>query len=144
MGGASGTTRDIGERSRLEQGRRQSQRLEAVGRLAGGLAHDLNNLLTVILVLSQELVIGCRRTIRAGQMPSRYLGAGELAARLTRQVVAFTGRHSIAPRVLDLNAVVETLMPMLRRVIGEDIASTFTSVPERYAVAADPVNSNKS
>jgi two-component system cell cycle sensor histidine kinase/response regulator CckA len=113
--------RDLTERRGLEAQLRQAQRMEAIGRLAGGVAHDFNNLLTVIMghceLLQGRLPEGdaTRRGIE------EIRSAGERAASLTRQLLAFSRRQVLAPKVLDLNAVVGSMAPMLRRLIGEDI-----------------------
>jgi PAS domain S-box-containing protein len=119
--GTFGITRDITEHKQLEEQLRQSQKMEAVGQLAGGVAHDFNNLLTVILghgsLLLQQTQPGDPihegiRIIRA---------TAERAAALTRQLLAFSRKQLLMPVVLNLNAIVSELAPMLRRLIGEDI-----------------------
>ena len=135
--GTLGIARDISERKSLEQGLRQAQKMEAIGRLAGGLAHDFNNLLTVIIGHSQEVVDRLPPGDPSRADALQVLGAGEFAADLTRQLLAFSRQQIIAPQVLDLNAVVGTLMPMLRRLIGEDVNLDIRVGPERYAVMAD-------
>ncbi|MGO9008872.1 MAG: response regulator [Bryobacteraceae bacterium] len=109
------------ERRRLEEQLRQAQKLESIGRLAGGVAHDFNNLLTVINGYSQLLL----RDLKAGD-PLRggieeIHSAGERAAGLTRQLLAFSRKQVMSPRVLDLNRVVSEMQPMLARLLGEDV-----------------------
>jgi two-component system, cell cycle sensor histidine kinase and response regulator CckA len=119
--GASKIARDISHEKQLEEFVRQTQKMEAVGRLAGGLAHDFNNLLTVILGYASSV-----QNRLAPQDPLRLvvteiLRAGERAASLTGQLLAFSRKQIIQPRVLDLNAFIAQTGAMLERLIGEDI-----------------------
>ena len=136
--GTLGIARDISERKRLEQGLRQAQKMEAIGRLAGGVAHDFNNLLTVIMGHSQEMIERLPPDDPSRADALQVLSAGEFAAGLTRQLLAFSRQQIIAPQVLDFNAVVGSLTPMLRRLIGEDVNLDLRIGSERYAVKADP------
>src|SRR5579863_8909628 len=112
---------DVTERRALEQQLRQSQKMEAVGRLAGGIAHDFNNLLMVISGYSEFLLD------RLGPDPEMRTPAQEIASAagrassLTRQLLAFSRKQMLAPRILDLNIVVTENLKMLNRMIGEDI-----------------------
>jgi nitrogen-specific signal transduction histidine kinase/CheY-like chemotaxis protein len=112
---------DITERKCLEQQFRHSQKMEAVGRLAGGVAHDFNNLLTIITGYGQML----QRNLEPGSSMRAYaeevLKSGERAASLTRQLLAFSRRQDFSPRGLDLNTLVRNTENMLHRLIGEDI-----------------------
>ncbi len=130
--------RDITERKQLEQQLRQVQRLEAVGRLAGGVAHDFNNLLTIVNGYSQLLLdrLPAGETMR--EQVEEIKSAGERAASLTRQLLAFSRQQILAPQVMDLNAAVANMDKMLRRLIGEDIELE-TSLGEGLGrVKADP------
>ena len=119
--GASKIARDITRQKQLEDLVLQTQKMEAVGRLAGGLAHDYNNLLTVILgyatTVHNRLPSGdpLRNTVK------EILGAGERAASLTGQLLAFSRKQVTQPRILDLNVFVAETKDMLERLIGEDI-----------------------
>jgi PAS domain S-box-containing protein len=121
MTGSMGVIADITQRRRLEELLRQSQKMEAVGRLAGGIAHDFNNLLTVIIGRS-ELALS---SLPPGDQGRRDLEliqtTAERAAALTVQLLAFSRRQVLQPRVVDLHEVVGNLVPMLRRLIGEDV-----------------------
>jgi PAS domain S-box-containing protein len=117
---------------------RRSQKLEALGQLAGGIAHDFNNLLTVIngyggRILEMEGDPGQRR-----EDAEEILKAGERAAALTRQLLAFSRRQILEPRIIDLNAVVLDIEKMLRRVIGEPIAMVTKLDPGLGSTFADP------
>ena len=112
---------DVTERRALEQQLRQAQKMEAVGRLAGGIAHDFNNLLMVISGYSEFLLerIGREPTLRG---PAQEIAnAAERATSLTRQLLAFSRKQMLAPKVVDLNGVVTENLKMLTRLIGEDI-----------------------
>jgi nitrogen-specific signal transduction histidine kinase len=129
---------DITERRRLEEQYLQAQKMEAVGRLAGGIAHDFNNLLTVILGYGDVVLGQLPRGSPARDLVTEMVRAGERAAALTRQLLAFSRQQMLAPRVLDLNAVVTDLERMLRRVIGEDVALRTSLQPALGHVKADP------
>ena len=109
------------ERAKLEEQLLQSQKMEAIGKLAGGVAHDFNNLLTVILGHSQivQEMLDLDSPLREGLEQIRK--AGERASELTQQLLAFSRRQMRAPRVIDLAATVRSMEVMLRRVIGEDV-----------------------
>ena len=113
--------RDITHQHQLEEQLRQSQRMESIGKLAGGVAHDFNNLLTAILgyalLLLENLPAGSESRPDAEQIQK----ASERAAALTRQLLAFSRKQILQARVLDINAILLGMEPMLRRLIGEDI-----------------------
>lgn len=116
---------------------RQSQKMEAVGRLAGGIAHDFNNLLTVIMGYSQVLLteLGPQHPLR-GKI-EETLKAGERAATLVRQLLTFSSKQSLDPKVLSLNTAVTSLESLLRRLIGEDIQLLSQLDPTNGRLRAD-------
>jgi PAS domain S-box-containing protein len=128
---------DVTERRALEQQLRQSQKMEAVGRLAGGIAHDFNNLLMVISGYSEFLLerVGPDPALRG---PAQEIaGAAQRASSLTRQLLAFSRKQMMAPKILDLNEVVTENLKMLTRVIGEDIDLVMIPEATLGAVRAD-------
>ena len=133
-----GTTQDITDIRHLEEQLRHSQKLEAVGQLAGGIAHDFNNLLTAINGYS-ELVLGQLRSqdsIRPEVEEIRK--AGERAATLTRQLLAFSRKQVLQPRIINLNTIVAGMDKMLHRVLGEDILLQTHLAADLGQVRADP------
>jgi PAS domain S-box-containing protein len=129
---------DITERRALEQQLRQAQKMEAIGRLAGGIAHDFNNLLMVISGYSEFLLerLGPDPSLRG---PAQEIAnAAQRATSLTRQLLAFSRKQMLAPKVLDLNEVVTENLKMLTRMIGEDIDLVMVPTPTIGAVRADP------
>lgn len=130
--------RDVTERHELEARLRQAQKMQAIGRLAGGVAHDFNNLLMVILGHAELMLEELRDDDALSGEVEEIRRAAERAATLTGQLLAFSRRQTLRPRVLDLNQVVEGLTKMLARVIGEDI-ELITVLDENLArVEADP------
>jgi PAS domain S-box-containing protein len=129
--------RDISERIRTEQQLGQLQKMESIGRLAGGVAHDFNNLLTVISgygrLLLEEMAVDSQEHERMLQI----LSAGDRAAELTRQLLTFSRKQHVSPKVLDINTVVEDTGRMLRRIIGEEVQLTTVLSPSLGAVIAD-------
>ncbi len=128
---------DVTERRALEQQLQQSQKMEAVGRLAGGIAHDFNNLLMVISGYSEFLLdrLGPDPALRG---PAQEIaGASQRASSLTRQLLAFSRKQMLAPKILDLNEVVTENLKMLTRVIGEDIDLVMVPAAVLGSVRAD-------
>jgi len=113
--------RDITERKQLEEQFRQAQKMEAIGRLAGGIAHDFNNLLTVINGYSSQILAEIDVSHPYRQDLEEVVSAGNRAAMLTRQLLAFSRHQVVQPRTLNLNDIVSDMDRMLRRVLGEDI-----------------------
>jgi PAS domain S-box-containing protein len=129
---------DITERRDLEEQLRQSQKMEAIGRLAGGIAHDFNNLLMVISGYCEFLLerVGSDAKLRG---PAQEIAnAANRATSLTRQLLAFSRKQMLAPKVIDLNAVVTENLKMLDRLIGEDIDLVMVPYADLGAVKADP------
>lgn len=135
--GLVGVSIDLTERRSLEEQFRQSQKMDAVGRLAGGIAHDFNNLLTVIRLNTEIIIEGLDPSDPRADDVKQIRSAADRASALTRQLLAFSRKQILQPRVLDLNTVVTSLEPMLRRLIGEDISISATSGARGYVVA-DP------
>ena len=126
------------ENAGLEARYRQAQKLEAIGGLAGGIAHDFNNLLTVINSYAALAADDLRDVARVRNDLAQILKAGERAAELTHQLLAFSRSQVLAPRILDLNAVVRGLEDMLRRVIGDETVLKTSLAAKLGPVLADP------
>ena len=126
------------EKTNIEQQLRQAHKMEAIGKLAGGVAHDFNNLVTIITGYSDMLLsrIGPENSTR--RELEQIKKAGDRAHSLTRQLLAFSRRQMLQPKVLDLNAVVTNLEPMLQRLIGENIELVIELKPGLGQVKADP------
>ncbi len=133
-----GTVFDMTERRRLEEQLLQSQKMEAIGRLAGGIAHDFNNLLTAVTGYSELLLSQLPEGDPRRESAEEIRQAGSRAAALTQQLLAFSRRQVLEPRVLDLNAVISGMERMLRRVIGEDVELATALDPELWRTRADP------
>jgi PAS domain S-box-containing protein len=120
-----------------EEQLRHSQKIEAVGRLAGGVAHDFNNLLTVILGYADLMISRMPDDDPLRHEAEEIRRSAQRAGALTRQLLAFSRKHVHAPRVLDLGRLIDELHPMLRRLIGEDIMLTVKNGPAAMIVRAD-------
>jgi PAS domain S-box-containing protein len=131
-------TRDVTERKRLEEQYRQAQKMEAVGRLAGGVAHDFNNLLTVINGYGEMLRDRVADAPDARDLADEVCRAGARAAALTRQLLAFSRRSVLEPRVLDVNAAIGESGKMIRRLIGETVDLRCELATEPAWVRTDP------
>ena len=135
--GFQGTDQDITEGRALEEQLRQAQKMDAVGRLAGGVAHDFNNLLGVILGYS-EMMLKADLPLALRRKAEQIHKAGERAATLTRQLLAFSRKQVLAPKVIDLNALLLDFAKMLPRVLGEDVTLEIDPAADLGQVKADP------
>ena len=133
-----GTLRDITDARRMEEQFRQAQKMESVGRLAGGVAHDFNNMLGVILghtemlLEHQDLSLSIRTDLK------EIRKAAERSGGLTRQLLAFARKQTVAPKVLDINNTVDGMTKMMRRLIGEDIDLVWDPCRDIWPVKIDP------
>jgi PAS domain S-box-containing protein len=130
--------RELTDVKRLEEQLRQAQRMEAIGTLSGGIAHDFNNLLTVIRGYTNQLLESPRQPPESRMQIKRIDEAAERASALTRQLLAFSRRQVLQPKVFDVNELVANLDQMLRRLIGEHIEMKTIAAKEPCLVKADP------
>ena len=136
--GVSSVARDVTESKHMEAMLRQSQKMEAVGQLAGGVAHDFNNLLGVILGYTGLMLDRLGLDDPQRKSIEEIQKAGDRAALLTRQLLAFSRKQVLQPKVIDLNAVVAGAEKLLQRLIGENIELRAVLNPELCRVKADP------
>jgi PAS domain S-box-containing protein len=135
--GVLGIAVDVTERRKMEEELRKAQRMESIGTLAGGVAHDFNNILTVIKGYSQLLLEQTAGTPAHDQL-AQIDSAADKAASLTRQLLAFSRKQLMQPKVLNLNKIVTDMQKMLRRMIGEDIDFCVELAEELLPILADP------
>ena len=133
-----GLAQDVTDRKRLEEQLMQAQKMEAVGRLAGGVAHDFNNLLTAIIGYSQITLLKMAPSDPLRHEIAEIITAGERAAALTSQLLAFSRKQILNPQILDLNRSIDNISKLLRRVIGEDIQLDLMVSSDLGQVKADP------
>ncbi len=126
------------ERSRLEVQLQQAQKMESVGRLAGGIAHDFNNMLQVILLNAETAMSACLPGSPLGENLLEIVKSAQRSAGLTQQLLAYARRQTIAPKVLDLNNTITSILKMLRPLIGENIDLCWQPGPNLWAIHMDP------
>jgi signal transduction histidine kinase/ActR/RegA family two-component response regulator len=136
--GVVGVSLVVSEQKRLEEQLRQSQKMEAIGRFAAGIAHDFNNILTGISGYADLLLEDLHTEDPRRDDVQEIQQATLRAAGLTRQLLAFSRKQVLQPKVLSLAAVVENLLPLLRRIIGEDVVLAAQSDPDLGVISADP------
>jgi len=133
-----GALTDLSDRRELEEQFRQAQKMEAVGRLAGGVAHDFNNLLMVITAYTEMIRDKLSPDDQLQTHVNQVKKAADRAASLTHQLLAFSRKQVLLPRIIDLNAVVEDSVKMIKRLIGEDVELNVSLGKPLWAVKADP------
>jgi PAS domain S-box-containing protein len=137
--GTIGITLEITDRLRLEEKYRQAQKMEAIGRLAGGIAHDFNNLLTAIIGYGELALADLPEGSTVREDVMEMFKAGQSAAGLTHQLLAFSRQQKLQPQVVDVNATVDRMQSLLRRLIGEDV-----TLETRLADGLDPIYADPS
>ncbi len=144
-GGVLVNLRDISDRKRNEEEKNrlqeqliQAQRIESIGRLAGGVAHDFNNMLSIILGRAELALMNLSPADPLYQDLSEIKAVGDRSANLTRQLLAFARKQTIAPKILNLNDTIESMLKMLRRLIGEDIDLIWKPSANLWKVKMDP------
>jgi two-component system, cell cycle sensor histidine kinase and response regulator CckA len=136
--GFAKVTHDLTERRSLEERLSQSQKMEAIGTLAGGVAHDFNNLLSVVISYSELLADGLKDGDPMRADLDEIKGAGWRGVALTRQLLAFSRQQVLQPKVVDLTEIVAGMETMLRRLIGEDVELTAIGPPTLDKINVDP------
>src|SRR5579872_730370 len=136
--GVSKTAHDVSHERQIEDHLRQMQKMEAVGRLAGGVAHDFNNLLTVILGYTTTLKAQLKPEDPLNRWTDEILGAANQAAAITRQLLTFSRKQVTEPRILDLNHEVLKMKDTLQRLIGEDVALSVAVDASPHPIRIDP------
>jgi two-component system cell cycle sensor histidine kinase/response regulator CckA len=129
---------DVSDRHHLEAQLRQAQKMQAIGQLAGGVAHDFNNVLSVILGYGESVLASLDASDENHAAVAEIVRAGERAALLTRQLLAFSRRQRLAPRILDLDATLADMDAMLRRLVGEAVELHLRAPGGRGLVRIDP------
>ena len=129
--------RDISERRQLEEQLHRSQKLEAIGRLSGGVAHDFNNLLGLIIGYSEALQQRIPPEDPYREAVDEIQNAGKRAAALTQQLLAFSRKQVLEPRILSLNDIIVDIEKMLRRLVGENIEMELVLAPDTQTIKAD-------
>jgi PAS domain S-box-containing protein len=132
-----GIYRDVSERKRVEEQLRRAERMQAAGRLAGGVAHEVNNMMTGVIGFSEFLMRSLEPTDPRRIEVTEIIKAGSRAADVTRQLLAFTRQQFLRPEKLSINAVVRDLEKMLRRVLGEDHRLELALAPDAGEIRAD-------
>jgi PAS domain S-box-containing protein len=129
--------RDVSDRAKLEHQLRQTQKMEAIGNLTGGLAHDFNNLLLVILGSLDQLAMKLKNDADAMELANAAIDAGERGAELNRRLLAFARRQPLQPRSIDANALVQGMTALLRRTLGGAIKIELQLDPEAWRIRVD-------
>ncbi len=132
-----GTAEDVSERRQLEEQLRQSQKMDAIGQLAGGVAHDFNNILAAIM-MQADLAATTDNPLEARELLNDIKASADRAANLTRQLLAFSRRQVMQSRQMDLNEIVTAIAKMLLRILGEDVSLQLTLHPRQLSAVVDP------
>ena len=133
-----GVKRDITEQTLLETQLQQAQKMEAVGRLTGGVAHDFNNILGIIIGYTEIALEDVNPSQKLYHYLRKILDASERSANIVRQLLAFSRKQTISPKVFDLNTAVISILKMLHRLIGEDIDLSWLPGPDTLLIKMDP------
>ncbi|KTC68020.1 sensory box/GGDEF family protein [Legionella birminghamensis] len=129
---------DLTERYALEEQLRQSQRLESLGQLTGGVAHDFNNMLTIIMGNAELLAEELSEDASLNEMAVMIYNASQRGAELTKRLLAFARRQALEPRLIDLNVLLENMMSLLKRTIGDNIEIKFKKEAQLWPAMVDP------